>query len=337
MPSDPASAATTSPIYLDASSILTCLSDQEIYEVVSKTVQDLNSTRLVKGPKVGFGLDIHGEHLHVGSMMGCVLSSSAVGVKWFTVSDKNPSRGLPRVPNTILISDAETGLLRGVLDSTQLTNERTAAYAVAAATAFARRPLKEVAVIGAGGIGQPLVKFLLTTQTVDRVTVASRKESSARSACDAAAASLRRDVSLFATSDVHRAVRNADLVFTCTGVPEDTDLVRSEWLKDDAIVCSVGSRREVDLQLLSEAWIVVDDAAGLTLRRSDFREGGVGWGRIAGDLGSVMSGQLQLPATTKKIHLILVGLAVLDVALGASAIANAREKGLGLALEPGRH
>ncbi|WP_439360416.1 hypothetical protein [Bradyrhizobium sp. DASA03007] len=335
MPADPPKLTAAAPIYLDASSVRACLGDQELYELVGQTLRDSNSERVVNGPKSGFGVDIGTNHLHMGSVSGCVLSSSVAGIKWFTVSDSNPSRSLPRVPATILVCNAETGLLEGVLDGTQLTSDRTAAMAVAAAAACSRRPLKYAAVIGAGAIGRALVKYLAITQPVDRIAVASLDESEARHACDAAAAAFRRDVSFCPSSDIRSAVRDADVIFTATGVPVETDLVRAEWLKDDAIVCSLGSRREVDLALVSQAWIVVDDIEGVKMRRSDFREGGVGWNRIAGVVGSVMSGHLHPPRDARRILLNLAGLGILDVALAGRAISNARRKGLGVPLEPG--
>jgi ornithine cyclodeaminase len=295
----------------------------------------LTTGRVINGPKSGFGVDIDGSHLHMGSVSGYVLSNSVTGIKWFTVSEKNPSLNLPRVPATILVCEAETGLLDGVLDGTQLTSERTAAMAVAAASACHGRPLKDAAVVGAGAIGRALVKFLVATQPIQRITVASRSEASARHACEAAA-SLQSNVTLCATADVQEGVRDADVVFTATGVVEDADIVRATWLRDDAIVCSLGSCREVDLEIISRAWIIVDDVQGVKLRRSDFREGGAGWNRIAGDIGSVMSGQLRPPQRPGKTHLILVGLGALDVALGARALSNARRMGLGVALETGR-
>ncbi|MCC8984861.1 NAD(P)-binding domain-containing protein [Bradyrhizobium acaciae] len=322
-----------SPLYLDSASLKACLSDEEIYEIVSQTLREMNSTNVVKGPKAGFGFDINGDHLHMGSVCGAVLSSSAAGIKWFTVADRNLSRSLPRVPATVLVCDAETGMLQGVLNGTQLTSERTAAMAVAAASACCRRSMKKAAVVGAGAIGSALVKFLALTQPVDHIAVASLRESSARQACDAVGLALRLGLTLTPTADVSRAVRDADVVFTSTGVSKDTDVVSSEWLKKGAVVCTLGTRREVDTKLLSDAWIVVDDADGIRLRRGDFREGGVGWNRIVGDIGSVMSGQLPLPPDDKKINVVLIGTGMLDVALGARAIVNARRKGLGIQLE----
>ncbi|WP_194473293.1 saccharopine dehydrogenase NADP-binding domain-containing protein [Bradyrhizobium sp. CCBAU 51753] len=325
------SRATT--LYLNARTVQSCLSDEEVYEIVSQTLREMNTAHVVRGPKSGFGVDIDGDHLHMGSVAGCVLSSSAAGLKWFVMTGNNRARDLPRALATLVISDAKTGSLEGVLDATQLTCDRTAAMGIAAAFACARRQLRNVAVIGAGHVGRGLVKLLAVTQPVDRIAVWARTESSAQAACEHAAASLPRGLSLFATSDIPSAVRDADVVFTATAAPEAADLVHAEWLKQDAIVCTLGSPGDVDIQLISQAWIVVDDPDGVRMRNSRFREGGAAWGRIAGDLGSLMSGQLRLPECKTRIHLTLAGLGVLDVALGARALANARLKSLGVPLE----
>ncbi|MGY2812081.1 NAD(P)-binding domain-containing protein [Bradyrhizobium sp. USDA 4506] len=322
------------PLYLDAKAVQSSLSDEEVYEIVSRTLRQLNSADVVNGPIAEFGISLDGDHLHMGSISACLLPSSAAGLKWFVLPGKNRVRSLPRVPATILICDAKTGLLDGVLDATQLTCDRTAAMAVAAAFACARRPLKNVAVIGAGHIGRGLVKFSAMTQSIDHITLGSLTESSARYACELVASSVPPNLILRATADICLAVRDADVVFTATSTPKNSDLVRARWLKDDAIVCSLGSRREVDIDLIASAWIVVDDPDGARMRSRNFREGGVGWGRIAGHVGSLMSGHLRLPEYQTKIYLYLGGLGVLDVALGVRALANSRRKGLGIPLEP---
>lgn len=321
------------PLFLDSAAVQQCLTDEEIYEVVSRTLRESSNPELIGGVKSGFGVDIGGDHLHMGNVSACVLSGSVAGTKWFVVSPSNASRDLERVQATILICDAVTGVLQGILDGKWLTSQRTAAMAVAAVAACGRYPISNATVIGAGAIGRALVKFLVATQSINRVTVSSLNATSAHRACESATEFVRGDVTLCATSDVQGAVEDADVVFTATGVPGDTDIVRAQWLKDSAIVCSVGSHREVDLELIAKSWIVADDIDGLKMRRGDFREGGAGWNRIAGSVGELTSGRLRLPATSKKIHLVLVGLGALDVALSARAIANARSRALGVPLD----
>ncbi|MCK1409431.1 NAD(P)-binding domain-containing protein [Bradyrhizobium sp. 76] len=320
------------PLYLNSGVVQQCLTDEEIFDAVSRTLRESSNPELIRGVKSGFRVDIDGEHLHMGNVSACVLSSSVAGTKWFVVSPNNASRNLERIQATILVSDAVTGRLQGILDGKWLTSQRTAAMAVAAVAACGRHPISNATVIGAGAIGRALVKFLVATQPVHRVTVSSLNATSAHHACESATEFVRGGVTLCATSDVQGAVKDADVVFTATGVPGDTDVVCAQWLKDSAIVCSVGSHREVDMELITQSWIVADDIDGVKMRRGDFREGGVGWNRIVGDIGKLTSGKLRLPDVSKRIHLVLVGLGSLDVALSARAIVNARNRGVGVPL-----
>ena len=54
-------------------------------------------------------------------------------LKWVTSFPENPTRGLPTVSGVVLLSDAETGELRGILDAGAVTALRTGAAAVLAA------------------------------------------------------------------------------------------------------------------------------------------------------------------------------------------------------------
>src|SRR5438105_1367389 len=54
-------------------------------------------------------------------------------LKWVTSFPGNPLQGLPTVSGVVLLSDAETGQLRAVLDAASVTALRTGAAAVLAA------------------------------------------------------------------------------------------------------------------------------------------------------------------------------------------------------------
>ncbi|HEX5450675.1 MAG TPA: NAD(P)-binding domain-containing protein, partial [Gaiellaceae bacterium] len=75
-------------------------------------------------------------------------------LKWVTSFPGNPARGLPTVTGLVLVSDAETGQLRAVLDAATVTALRTGAAAVLAAETLGRRDAKTAAVIGTGVNGQ---------------------------------------------------------------------------------------------------------------------------------------------------------------------------------------
>jgi alanine dehydrogenase len=70
-------------------------------------------------------------------------------LKWVTSFPGNPARGLPTVTGLVLLSDAETGMLRAVLDAAAVTALRTGAAAVLAAETLGRQG-GTAAVVGAG-------------------------------------------------------------------------------------------------------------------------------------------------------------------------------------------
>src|SRR5205823_10235364 len=74
--------------------------------------------------------------------------------KWVTSFPGNPQRGLPTVMGVVLVSDAETGLPRAVLDAGAITALRTGAAAVLAAETLGRTDARTTAVVGAGVNGR---------------------------------------------------------------------------------------------------------------------------------------------------------------------------------------
>ena len=60
-------------------------------------------------------------------------------LKWVTSFPGNPARGLPTVSGLVLLSDAETGELKAVLDAGAVTALRTGAAAVLAAETLGPR------------------------------------------------------------------------------------------------------------------------------------------------------------------------------------------------------
>jgi len=75
-------------------------------------------------------------------------------LKWVTSFPSNPARGLPTVTGVVLVSDAEDGRLRAVLDAASVTALRTGAAAVLAAETLGRADAETAAVIGAGVNGR---------------------------------------------------------------------------------------------------------------------------------------------------------------------------------------
>jgi alanine dehydrogenase len=82
-------------------------------------------------------------------------------LKWVTSFPRNPARGLPTVSGLVLLSDAETGELKAVLDAGAVTALRTGAAAVLAAETLGRADAVTAAVVGAGVNGRAAARTFL--------------------------------------------------------------------------------------------------------------------------------------------------------------------------------
>ena len=82
-------------------------------------------------------------------------------LKWVTSFPGNPLQGLPTVTGVVLVSDAENGQLRAVLDAASVTALRTGAAAVLAAETLGRADAVTAAVIGAGVNGRAVARTFL--------------------------------------------------------------------------------------------------------------------------------------------------------------------------------
>ena len=82
-------------------------------------------------------------------------------LKWVTSFPGNPARGLPTVSGVVLLSDAETGELKALLDAGAVTALRTGAAAVLAAETLGRADAATASVIGAGVNGRAAARTFL--------------------------------------------------------------------------------------------------------------------------------------------------------------------------------
>jgi ornithine cyclodeaminase/alanine dehydrogenase-like protein (mu-crystallin family) len=82
-------------------------------------------------------------------------------LKWVSSFPGNPLQGLPTVAGLVLLSDAETGMPRAVLEAGAVTALRTGAAAVLAAETLARPGAETAAVVGAGVNGRAAARTFL--------------------------------------------------------------------------------------------------------------------------------------------------------------------------------
>ena len=233
-------------------------------------------------------------------------------LKWINSFPGNPALGLPTVSGVVLLSDAESGQLRALLDAGSVTALRTGAAAVLAAEVLGR-PGGAAAVIGAGVNGRATARtFVARGRDVVLWDVdASRAAAAARELDCRVAASLEEAL-------------GADLVATVT--PGHTTVIGDGTLRPGQHVSLMGAdgpgKAEATNAALLRGRLFCDDweqaSHGGELAHA-VDAGLVGLGDVTA-IGDVLAGNAEGRSAADDITLFdSTGLAIQDLAIALAA------------------
>lgn len=247
-----------------------------------------------------------------------------VGVKLVTLAPENPGRGLPFLHSVYVLFSSET--LEPVLtvDGAALTTLRTSAVSALATRHLARPDSSRLVVFGAGVQANAHLDAMRAVRPVDRVRVVSRSKERAERLADRA-----RGMDLDANVDGPDAVREADIVCTCT--TSNTPVFDGRLLPTGAHVNAVGAyrpdSRELDDEAIRRAKIVVETREAALAEAGDLiipiNEGLIGSSAISADLGDVARGARVRTSPDDITVFKSVGVAFEDLAV-ASALLERR-------------
>jgi ornithine cyclodeaminase/alanine dehydrogenase-like protein (mu-crystallin family) len=236
-------------------------------------------------------LRTHVETPHGSLLLMPAVGRSGVGVKLVSITPGNPARDLPLIHASYVLFDADTQAPEALLDGSALTALRTAAVSGLATRFLSGQAARSLVLFGAGVQARAHLEAMCAVRTVTDLAVVSRS----RGAAEALAEEGRR-LGLTARRGEPEAVREADLVCTCTTAEEP--LFDGSWLSDGVHVNAVGSyrpeTRELDTETVRRARVVVEtrevalEEAGELL--IPIREGAIEAGHIAADLAETVRG-----------------------------------------------
>ncbi len=240
-------------------------------------------------------------------------------LKWVTSFPGNPARGLPTVTGVVLLSDAETGELRAVLDAATVTALRTGAAAVLAAETLGRADARTAAVVGAGVNGQAAVRTFVARGR--EVALWDVDEERARRAADELGA---------AVAGSREEALAADLLVTVT--PGHEVLLREGTLRPGQHVSLMGAdgpgKAEADDAELRRAHLFCDDweQASHGGELAHAVEAGVVAAADVTALGAVLAGDAEGRRADEEITAFdSTGLAIQDLAIALAALERVDE------------
>jgi ornithine cyclodeaminase/alanine dehydrogenase len=264
---------------------------------------------------------------------GAALLGDVVAIKVNGNYPDNPaSNGLPTVQGVIYLADANNGRPLALMDSIEITINRTGAATTLAARHLARPDSKVATICGAGVQGRIQARALVEALKLERLYIWDSRADAAQ----ALAAALARELGLpvEATPDLG-VTRNSDVIVTCTSSRQA--YLTPELVRPGTFIAAVGAdnhdKQEIEPDLFPLATVVVDSleqCAEIGDLHHALKAGTITRGDVQASLNDLIGGARPGRRGGQEITLFdSTGLGLQDVASAAAVYRRALAGGAG--------
>ncbi len=229
--------------------------------------------------------------------------------------------GMPNIQGIIILCDGDNGYPLAIMDSIEITIQRTGAATAVAAKYLSRPDSKVATICGCGNQGRIQLRALMNVRQLKRVYAWDVDETSVRRFADELSTEI--GISVTAISDLAEAVKKSDIVVTCT--PSRRDFLKADWVAPGTFIAAVGAdsedKQELDPKLFVGNKIVVDildQCAVIGDLHHALRQGLVTKADVHSELGEVVAGKK--PGRTSEDEITIfdsTGTALQDAAAAA--------------------
>jgi ornithine cyclodeaminase len=251
----------------------------------------------------------------------------SVGAKIITVFHENYKRGLPSHQGVVVIFDADTGEMRGLVDGSAVTGIRTAAVSAVATDALAKKDASTLTLLGAGVQAAAHLQAISLVRELTGASVWSIDP-------DEAARFVAKEAPKFpfplkACATVQEAADNCEIL--CTVTSSKTPILQGAWVAEGTHINAVGAcqskDRELDSECVAKARLFGDCIESVVKESGDYliplEEGLFAEDHLLGEIGDVLAGTLVGRKDARDITLFKsLGLAAEDIACAAWVINN---------------
>ena len=272
-------------------------------------------------------------------MNGYAAPAKALGVKIVSVYPENINKNLTSVPATMVLVDAETGVVNSLIDGTYLTRLRTGAISGLATDILSRKDSKILALFGTGGQAVTQLEAVLTVRKIEEVRVFDIFQDRAQEFAKKMSEKFSKkfNVKITAAESSDKAIENADIITTVT--TSKKPVFDANKVKKNVHINGVGSytpdMQEIPEDILVKAnKIYVDTRDGAINESGDLitpiKKGLIKKEKINGELGEVINGQIKGRENDDEMTFFkTTGSAVLDLVAAQKIYEMAKTKGVG--------
>lgn len=245
-------------------------------------------------------------------------------------------RGLPNIIGTIALCDGESGYPLAIMDSAEITRQRTAAAAAIAAKHLARSDAETITICGCGTQGEAqlfAMKWLLPL----RKAYAFDSDAGQRERF-AAKLSQQLGIAVEPVADAGEAVRQSGIAVTCT--PSRQPYLRAADVQPGTFIAAMGAdspeKQELDTEVLASGKVVVDiltQCEKVGELHHALEAGAMRREQVHAELGEVVAGHK--PGRTSPDEITIfdsTGTALQDVAAAAAVYEKALAANVGARL-----
>ena len=251
---------------------------------------------------------------------------------------QNPKRlGLPTIQGVIVLSDADNGYPLAVMDSTEITAQRTAAATAVAAKYLARPESKTLTICGCGVQGRISLRALRVLFALEQVFVYDAD--STRSEKFAEDLSAELGITIKAVDELEHATLQSDICVTCT--PSRQFFLKQDHIAPGTFVAAVGAdneyKQELDPTLLAGSKVVVDlveQCATIGELHHALNQKVMTKDQVHAELGEVVAATKPGRTTSEEVIVFdSTGMALQDVVTSALVYEKAKQQSAGTITE----
>jgi len=286
--------------------------------------------RAVAPPAAAIHLPDGSFHAKGAALLG---DAAAVAIKLNgNYPNNRAANGLPTVQGIIYLADAANGRPLAVMDSIEVTINRTGAATTLAARHLARPESKIATICGAGVQGRIQARAIAAALKLERLHIWDIRPEAATALAHELGRELKIDVR---ASDSVATTRESDVIVTCTSSRQA--FLTPELVRPGAFIAAVGAdnsdKQEIDPRLYAESVAVVDSleqAMEIGDLHHALKAAAVTPQHVHATLGEVIAGRR--PGRTDPDAITLfdsTGMGLQDVAAAAEIYRRARQAGVG--------
>lgn len=239
--------------------------------------------------------------------------------------------GLPNILGVIYLSDSSNGLPLALLDSVEISKNRTAAASAVAAKHLARQDARELCVCGLGTQGRIQAKAISRVRKLSKIHAYGRDQAKMDAYCRDVAEEL--GVEVVPATNLAQSLAQSDILVTCT--PSREAFIQKSWIQPGTFIAAVGAdspgKHELDAELVAEAKVVPDilaQSSHVGELQHPLAMGLMKDSDIHGELGKVLTGEASGRENDDEIIIYdSTGTALQDVAAAAEIYEKLKKSG----------